>query len=326
MKTRITFALTLLTFACVAASAQVKSKAPVIEIPFDFYNNEIILQVKVDGKGPFNMMLDTGTDPSVVDLTTAKDLNLKLTPLKTPVSGGGSEVNLPFGAELPLVEVGGLRVKDIEAVALNLAKMSERLGKPLHGVLGHSLLNGRVVEIDYVNRVVRFYSESPLTKTNTPNRAIMSFRYVDNVLIDDVQVNGKKVVANLDTGSSGSFSLTPAAVSYLRLEDEVSRAKTTTSVGFNGAAENREGKVDNITIGGISVDAPAVIFFGKGTGRDKKPWGINVGNAFLKDFVLTIDYRKKLIALQRPTRSSALAKSLTKTPHSNSIRQPHKLA
>lgn len=57
---------------------------------------------------------------------------------------------------------------------------------------------------------------------------------------------------------------------------------------------------NNITVGGISVDAPAVIFFAKGTGRDKKPWGINIGNAFLKDFVLTIDYRNKLVALERP--------------------------
>jgi predicted aspartyl protease len=128
----------------------------------------------------------------------------------------------------------------------------------------------------------------------------MSFRYDDNVLIDDVSVNGKKMVANLDTGSSGQFNLTPAAVSYLGLEEEVSHAAGSTDVGFNGVAENKKGKVRNVTIGGISIDDPAVIFFAKGTGRDKKLWGINIGNVFLKDFVVTIDYRKKLIMLERP--------------------------
>jgi hypothetical protein len=128
----------------------------------------------------------------------------------------------------------------------------------------------------------------------------MTFRYDDNVLLDDVSVNGKKMVANLDTGSSGSFNLTPAAVSYLGLEEEVSRAPVSTDVGFNGASENRQGKISTIRIGGISIFEPAVIFFGKGTGRDKKPWGINIGNVFLKNFVVTIDYRKKLIALERP--------------------------
>ncbi len=305
MKTRITCASLLLTLACVCASAQVKSKPPLVEIPFEFYRNEIILQVKINGKGPFNMMLDTGTDPSAIDLATAKGLGVELIPLGKPVTGGGTEVNLPYGAELALVDLGGgFTVKNLEALALNLSKVAERFGKPLHGVLGHSLLNGRVVQIDYAKSIVRFYSASPFVKganqANTATRTVLSFRYVDNVLIDDVLVNGKKVVANLDTGSNGSFNLTPAAVSYLGLEEEVSRAKATTGVGYNGVAENREGKVNNVTIGGISVDAPDVVFFGKGTGRDKKPWGLNIGNVFLKDFILTIDYRKKLLILERP--------------------------
>src|SRR6185369_12357626 len=90
--------------------AHAGGKQQVVEIPFDFYRNEIILQVKVNGKGPFNMMLDTGTDPSVIDLATAKDIGLKLHPLGKPGSGGGTEVNLTYYTELPLVEVAGLTV------------------------------------------------------------------------------------------------------------------------------------------------------------------------------------------------------------------------
>jgi hypothetical protein len=54
-----------------------------------------------------------------------------------------------------------------------------------------------------------------------------------------------------------------------------------------------------VTIGGISVDEPSVVFFGKGTGPDKKPWGVNIGNVFLRDFVVTIDYRSKLVTLEK---------------------------
>ena len=283
------------------SSAQAGGKQQVVEVPFDFYKNEIILQVKVNGKGPFNMMLDTGTDPSAVDLTTARDIGLKLHPLGKPGTGGGTDVNLTYYTELPLVEVSGFTVKDVETLALDLSKVSERLGKPLHGVLGHSVLNGRIVQIDYPNRVVRFYSQPLFSKAaNTPKRSVLSFRYADNVLLDDVFVNGKKMVGNLDTGSSGTFNLTPAAVSYLGLEEEFNQAPVSTDVGYNGVSQNRKGKVNNVTVGGISVDAPAVIYFGKGTGRDKKPWGINIGNGFLKDFVLTLDYRNKLVVLERP--------------------------
>jgi hypothetical protein len=112
-------------------------------------------------------------------------------------------------------------------------------------------------------------------------------------------VNGKKVIGELDTGSDGTFKLTPAAVSYLGLEEEVKKARVTESVGYNGIAGNKEGKGGNVTIGTISLDEPAVIFFGKGTGRDKKVWGINIGNGFLKDFIVTIDYRSKTLTLER---------------------------
>jgi predicted aspartyl protease len=304
MKLGITRTLLLLTAACFCAFAQSKtSQEQAWEIPFDFYRNEIVLQVKVNGKGPFNVMLDTGTDPSVVNLNTARELGLKLQAQNRPASGGGTDANLIYQTKLPLVEVGPLTVKNVETVALDLSKMSERFGKQLHGVLGHSLLNGRIVQIDYPHRMLRIYSRSPFAKddhSNTVNRTVLSFRYDDNVLVDDVFVNGKKLTANLDTGSDDTFKLTPAAVAYLGLEEEFNRGRTSTGVGFNGASENREGKVNNVTIGGISVAAPAVSFFGKGTGRDKKPWGINIGNAFLKDYVVTIDYRSKLLILEKP--------------------------
>lgn len=304
---RITYFLLvglLVMVGSIVSPAQVRGKQQVVEVPFDFYRNEIILQVKVNGKGPFNMMLDTGTDPSAVDLNTAREMGLKLHPLGKPATGGGTDVNLTYYTELPLVEVGSLNVKTVVALAIDLSKVSERLGKPLHGVLGHSLLNGRVVQIDYANHIVRFYSQPLFSKatkqTNTPKRTLLSFRYNDNVLVDDVLVNGKKVIANLDTGSNGTFNLTPAAVSYLGLDEDFERAPVSTDVGYNGVSQNREGKVNSVTVGGISVNAPAVIFFGKGTGRDKKPWGINIGNGFLKDFVVTIDYKSKLITLERP--------------------------
>jgi len=42
-----------------------------------------------------------------------------------------------------------------------------------------------------------------------------------------------------------------------------------------------------------------VIFFGKETGRDRKPWGVNIGNGFLRDYIVTVDYSRKLITLQQ---------------------------
>src|SRR5471030_1692428 len=120
--------------------AQTLDGGQVIEVPFEFLKNEVVVQVKINGKGPFNMMLDTGTDPSAIDLNTAKEIGLKLNPVGHKSSGTGTSVNLAYATKFPLVEIGGLQVKDIEAAAIDLSKVSERMGKPMHGILGQSLL------------------------------------------------------------------------------------------------------------------------------------------------------------------------------------------
>jgi predicted aspartyl protease len=307
MKEKPTLLSTLVVLAViwyVGSMSKASARTGMVEVPFDLYHNSIVVQAKVDGKGPFNMLLDTGVDPSVIDLGTAREIGLKIASTGQQGSGSGTEKNLAYETKLPVLELGNLKAKDVAALALDLSKTSKALGKPLHGVLGYSLLKDRVVQIDYPKHVARFYSKSPSPRAarpaNGPRLTTLTFRYQDDILVDGVSVNGKKVVANLDTGSDGSFQLTPDAVTQLGLEAQVAKARASKSVGFNGATENREGTVGNVTLGGISIDGPKVVFYGKGTGRDNQAWGLRIGNAFLKDFVVTVDYQRHVITLKRP--------------------------
>src|SRR6185295_16504196 len=113
---KITYFLACCLLAILSGFDAFVQEKPFVEVPFEFYKNEIIVQVKVDGKGPFNMMLDTGTDPSAVDLATAKEWGLKLSSAGGPVSGGGTGKNLAYATRLPLIEVGGLTVKNVVAL------------------------------------------------------------------------------------------------------------------------------------------------------------------------------------------------------------------
>ena len=120
---KLTVLLSLFLIAT-AALSQRPDKDQAIQVPFEFYKNEIVLQVKVNGKGPYNMMLDTGTNPSAIDLATAKEIGLKLDPIGHQGTGGGTSVNLAYQTNMPVVEIGELRATDVEALAIDLSKIS----------------------------------------------------------------------------------------------------------------------------------------------------------------------------------------------------------
>lgn len=298
--------LLIALWSCVALS-QSSNTQPLAEVPFAFERTTIIIQVKLNGKGPFNMILDTGSDAAAIDLATARELGLNLKPTGGTLSGGGSDKPQVFVTQIAQVEIGSLATNNIYAAALDLSRQSQILGKPLHGVLGYYVLRNRVVQFDYPKRMIRFYSASPYAKanqnSNNERRVVLPFHLGDqSPIIDEVYVNGKQIKAVLDTGGGGAyFALMPEAIASLGLEQEMAQAEPDSkSMGINGAETSRKGKIKTLRVGAISVDSPTVVFYPKGVGKDNRKFGGALGNAFLQDFVVTFDYPNKIVVLERP--------------------------
>ncbi len=279
-------------------------KRTVIEVPFELIHGAILVQATVNGHGPHWMMLDTGADPSIVEIGTAKSMGVKIDPHGQQGSGGGTDSNPVYASAFQEVQLGGFTANNVDALAMNLSKLSSALERPIGGVLGYSLLKGRIAQIDYPNRRLRFLTNAPSCTSDrtlrSPKCTTLSFQYKDDILASGVAVNGKPVTTNVDTGSNSTFQLAPAAVAKLVLHEDVARAHASRSVGFNGDLKNREGSVRNVTVGAISVDNPTVVFLGKGMGSDTAPWDLRIGSAFLRDYVVTLDYIHGQITLAAP--------------------------
>ena len=287
--------------------AHAQNKPEVVEVPFTFERSSVIVQVKVNGKGPYNMLLDTGAEQCAVDLNTASELSLKL----TPIGGGkivatGKKENSLFLTKLPQFEVGSLIAKDLLAVATDFSKISQRIGIPIHGVVGYNFLKNRIVQFDYPKRVARFYSVSHVTaskQTNNANRIALPFRFYGGdkfPIIDSVTVNGKKIKAELDTGHSGVLALTAAAIKRLGLEAEAEDCEEETSEGALGTSVNRKCKLKILTVGTVTIESPSVSFRAPNSGLDQAPFEGLLGNDFFKDFVVTFDYLRMTVTLERP--------------------------
>src|SRR5438132_8154119 len=109
---RITVGMSLLVLCGTSAFPQ-SGKTPV-EVPFEFVHNQIVVQVKIDGKGPFNMLIDTDTDPSAIDAATAQTLGISVGSKGEIANGGGTEKNTVYPTRFT-VDLGGVTAKDVAA-------------------------------------------------------------------------------------------------------------------------------------------------------------------------------------------------------------------
>jgi predicted aspartyl protease len=286
--------------------ADAQNKPDVVEVPFTFERSSVIVQVKVNGKGPYNMLLDTGAEQCGIDLNTASELGLKL----TPIGGGkivatGKKENSLFLTKLPQIQLGSLTAKDLLAVATDFSKISQRIGIPVHGVVGYNFLKNRIVQFDYPKQVARFYAVSPFAafgQAKMSNRIVLPFRFYGGdkfPIIDDVTVNGKKIKAELDTGHSGVLALTSAAIKRLGLEAETEDCEAETSEGALGTSVNRKCKLKTLTVGTFTIESPSVSLRAPNSGLDQAPFEGLLGNDFFKDFVVTFDYRRMTVTLER---------------------------
>jgi predicted aspartyl protease len=295
-------ALFLLLFGVIHQS-QAQNRSVPIEVPFEFVHNQIVVTVRIAGKGPYQMLVDTNTDPSAIDIATAKELGLGLDSRSYPASGSGASPQTVQLTRLPTVELGTIVAKDVAAGALDLKKLAARLERPIHGVLGYSFLKDRILQIDYAGSKLRFFNESPYAgiqnQPNTVNKIAIPFRYDNGVMIDSVFINGQKLKAALDTGSSGTFALTPEAVALLGLDDQADSGPVEKSVGYNGEYESRSGVLKSVRLGRLSLESAPASFWPTGAGHDKAKYHVNIGNGFFKDYLMTFDFRGKIVVFEQ---------------------------
>jgi hypothetical protein len=162
----------------------------------------VVVEVTVDGKGPFSFLVDTGSTHTVIDPGLARQL-------QAPVIGEASlttvsDVRMDKLARLKEVRVGDSAASELGAV---IDKMDQvRLKAPgVRGVLGEDFLSQFDILLDYKKRTLRFDGAVPAGErcrietmghyrgSITTNRLLIEAEFMD--------IKGGKVQLQLDTGA-----------------------------------------------------------------------------------------------------------------------------
>ena len=273
--------------------------AVITTVPFVLVKNQIIVEATVNGKGPYSFIVDTGVTPSVIDRAAAEGAGVAIdTSRSGEASGAGSSTMTVQRAPIRELMLSGVIFRDLDALAADLTRLSTRLGQPLHGILGDNFFEGRVVTIDYANqRMTIARRAQPLP----PGVIELPFTTAkDDIIpiIQDFEVNGRRIPVSLDTGSSLAVELYPAAVGRLVLTAVAEKATGGSITGARGDAAVRKAKLDTLTIAGIPMKDVDVTFSSRSDHGSERLG--NIGNALLRNFVVTFDYSTKRVRMEKP--------------------------
>jgi predicted aspartyl protease len=274
-----------------------------MDAPFDLVENQVVARITIGGRGPFACLLDTAVAPSVVDLALARELGLSVRDdVRGEVAGQGSEGATFFPSELPEVRLGELEVGDVETVAVDLSRLGSKLHQPLHAILGQSFFEGRVVQLDYRNRRVRFnpHGFDHGVRADIEGAA-------DLTPVVTVQVNGASVPVVLDTGSSLTLGIYLESVEKLGLVEALAGATPRSSMGARGHIDAREGVVDSLVLGDVQLSPASAVFLPRPHEDPTRALG-NLGNGFLQHTVLTLDYPRRELYIAAATGGSRVCR------------------
>ena len=287
------FGLILLASACRQAAPQaapVLSAGEALTIPYSSPAGLVLVQGTMGESEELGLLLDTGVNPSVLDLAKAQELGIPLDG-RNPfaVAGAGNRALLAYPADVSDLRLGGTRLTLGEAVAMDMTDMAQALGTALHGALGYSLLSGRIMTVDpgarqVILREPPWESEAP----SVPLQLVGGTPWADEVFID-----GRKIRAALDTGAQPMITISTARAAALGLGDLLASADSGTVRGARGSARVLRARADSLRIGQMSLQDVPVTFADWVEDGDAI-----VGMEFFGHFVTTFDYASRRLFLE----------------------------
>ncbi|HEY4327014.1 MAG TPA: PDZ domain-containing protein [Mucilaginibacter sp.] len=211
-----------------------------VTIPFRFVRNLVIVKLKIDDKGPYNFIMDTGagimviTDPALVDsVYVFKDRSVSLTGL-----GDGADDDA-YVTSLLKIDIPGLTSNNVQAAILKKdnSGLSNLAGMPIHGLLGYNFFSHLMVKVNFGDSTLTVYrpgnsnafkkwEKIPITIENhkpylqakiylpdgsvKENKLIVDLGAGHPLSLENVwdikEMSGKCIPANLGTGFNGPIN------------------------------------------------------------------------------------------------------------------------
>lgn len=276
-----------------------------VVIPFEIYNNLVVVPVTLNGSLPLKFILDSGIRTTILTeklMSDLLDLSFNRTiELKGP---GINQVIRAHVANNVAIEIPGVVGKGQALLVLeeDYLHLSNYIGAEVHGIIGYELFSRFVVEINYRNSTLilhddRFY-EPKRRFTKVPITIEDTKPYVQ-AQID--QYNGEKIDVKLmvDTGASHALLLEQDASPKIQPPEVFLEANL--GRGLGGEILGKLGRIKSLQIDEFVFEDPIASY------PDPKAYVDSVfydregtiGGELLSRFNVILDYSARMMYLKK---------------------------
>jgi predicted aspartyl protease len=179
---------------CQSIQAQTQTRIRLV------HDTVAIVSLTANGQGPFDFILDTGTNSTIVDPSIARRLSLALRDrIQLSTLGGTQTVTR---SSLRTLAAGTAEVEDVEVLVQDLSEL-RRVDSNVQGIVGQNFLSHFNYVLDYRNRSLQFELGGEIrgTLADDPVRVEVS---EDKMLVaSEVQSRGEaRLWLLLDSGAN----------------------------------------------------------------------------------------------------------------------------
>ena len=257
----------------------VKQKEYFVEIPFNYVNKHIYIEVIISGK-KYNFVFDTGYEVTTIDSNIAKEIQYEIIK-EVSLSGSSFADQKVTLVELPNIAIASLDFEETYGLLQDLSFTKKPATQKIDGIIGNNLMRKSKWQIDYVQKVIRISSKIenfkslPTAKKIELNNKDWGLGYVD------IELNNQKHQFLFDLGSNGEFTANHSFVKFIKEKDTLLQQ------------EKQSFPVGKIKIGEIELNDKSITL--------EKRAGSLLGNAFFENYLLTIDWDKNILYLNQNT-------------------------
>lgn len=260
---------------------------PAVDVDFEAMSGHLFVRVMLDGRGPFRMLLDSGG---------ANVLTVETAALLTGTAKPTSNVIRVERTNLGGVELAGQRyaVADIDAFLWRVEGVDD-----VAGVLGLEWFVRMPIKIDYARSRLTLYDPAQFKYAGSGTRVQVAARG----RLPQVRgsIDGIDGMFELDTGSRGSVTLTPAFAAKNELEKRFGvKYEAITGAGLAGPVRSALARAKMLKLGTVEVPFPVVAIPRPAAGSTMRSDAAgNVGFGVLRQFAMTYDLPNDAIYFER---------------------------